>query len=292
MRDTARITYGGDEFVLVEVDDEMSLEANFRVTAIARALQEKNLPGVTEICPANASLLVRYNPDELPPDTLVDELRRIESAAQQAEAVLPTRIIEVPVWYDDPFTSEVEAKFREGYHQDPSATDLEYAASINGIAGPAEFIERHHSAPWLVSMVGFVAGLPFMYQLVDRPRQLEVPKYLSPRTDTPPLTVGHGGCFGCIYSVRGAGGYQMFGVAAAPIFDPNQKLPDFADFMILFRPGDIVKFRPVTQAEYEDIQRQVEEGTFRYRMADVEFRLDEALSDPDAQNARLVEALA
>lgn len=291
MKDQARITYGGDEFVLVEVDDEMSLEANFRVTAMARKLHENRPDGVVEICPANASLLVRNNPDILSPQELADELRRIESDAHDAAGVLPTRIIEVPVWYDDPFTSEVEAKFRDGYHQDPESTDLEYAASINGLASAQEFIEQHHTSPWLVTMVGFVAGLPFMYQLVDRPRQLEVPKYLSPRTDTPPLTVGHGGCFGCIYSVRGAGGYQMFGVAAAPIFDPEQKLPDFDDFMILFRPGDIVKFTPVTQTEYEDIQRQVTEGTFRYCMADVEFRLDEAIANPDEQNARLVEAL-
>ena len=61
-------------------------------------------------------------------------------------------------------------------------------------------------------MVGFVAGLPFLFQMVERAKQIEVPKYLRPRTDTPKLTVGHGGCFGCIYSVRGAGGYQMFGI--------------------------------------------------------------------------------
>ena len=70
-------------------------------------------------------------------------------------------------------------------------------------------------------MVGFVAGLPFLYQMVDRARQIEVPKYLRPRTDTPKLTVGHGGCFGCIYSVRGAGGYQMFGITPMPIYDPQ-----------------------------------------------------------------------
>ena len=73
-------------------------------------------------------------------------------------------------------------------------------------------------------MVGFVAGLPFMYQMVEREKQIEVPKYLRPRTDTPKLTVGHGGCFGCIYSVRGAGGYQLFGVTPMPIYDPKQGL--------------------------------------------------------------------
>ncbi|MFX5680547.1 carboxyltransferase domain-containing protein, partial [Acinetobacter baumannii] len=75
--------------------------------------------------------------------------------------------------------------------------------------GVDAFIKAHSSAPWFVSMVGFVAGLPFLYQMVERQRQIQAPKYLRPRTDTPKLTVGHGGCFSCIYSVRGAGGYQM-----------------------------------------------------------------------------------
>ena len=73
-------------------------------------------------------------------------------------------------------------------------------------------------------MVGFVAGLPFLYQMVERERQIQVPKYLRPRTDTPKLTVGYGGCFSCIYSVRGAGGYQMFGITPMPIYDPEQKI--------------------------------------------------------------------
>ena len=84
-----------------------------------------------------------------------------------------------------------------------------------------DFIAAHSGAPWFVSMVGFVAGLPFLYQMVERAKQIEVPKYLRPRTDTPKLTVGHGGCFGCIYSVRGAGGYQMFGITPVPIYDPG-----------------------------------------------------------------------
>ena len=90
-------------------------------------------------------------------------------------------------------------RFRER-HQDPTGTDLEYAARINGYTGVPDFIQAHSGAPWFVSMVGFVAGLPFMYQMVEREKQIEVPKYLRPRTDTPKLTVGHGGCFGLFRS--------------------------------------------------------------------------------------------
>jgi urea carboxylase len=288
----ARYTWGGDEFLFVEVDEAMSLAANFKVMTLASKLSGAALEGVTDICPANASLLIRFNPDVLAPSVLEAAVRGFEQEPARGGAeTLETRIVEVPVWYDDPFTAEVAQRFREGFHQEPEGTDLDYAAKVNGLADAAEFIRRHHEQPWLVSMVGFVAGLPFLFQLVERQKQLEVPKYLSPRTDTPKLTVGHGGCFGAIYSVRGAGGYQMFGVAAAPIYDPAQTLADFRDFMVFFRPGDIVKFKPVTEQEYAAIQAEVENGTFRYRQAPVVFELHRALEDPERYNRELMEAL-
>lgn len=288
----ARYTWGGDEFLFVEVSESMSLVANFKVMSIATKLAAAGLEGVVDICPANASLLVRFDPDVLPPSALEENIRTIERELTHShDQSLDTRIIEVPVWYDDPFTAEVAQRFREGFHQEPGGTDIDYAAKVNNLKDAAEFIQRHHEQPWLVSMVGFVAGLPFLFQLVDRDKQLEVPKYLSPRTDTPKLTVGHGGCFGCIYSVRGAGGYQMFGVAAAPIFDPAQTLDDFKDFMVFFRPGDIVKFKPVAEDEYNEIQEQISAGTFRYRQAPVTFELSKALADPEGYNQALMEAL-
>ena len=287
----ARYTWGGDEFLFVEIAESMSLAANFTANAMATRLAAMALDGVTDICPANASLLVRFDPDTVPPERLEALVREVEEeVAQLSEQTLQTRIIEIPVWYDDPYTRETGARFRKG-HQRPDGTDLDFAAVENGLSSPEEFIRKHHESPWLVSMVGFVAGLPFMFQIVPQEEQLEVPKYLSPRTDTPPLTVGHGGCFACIYSVRGAGGYQMFGIAAAPIFDPAQKLQDFSDFMIFFRPGDIVKFRPVDESEYKAIQAEVDAGTLTYRQTPVTFDLQKALTDPTAHNRDLLEKL-
>lgn len=288
----ARYSWGGDEFLLVEIAPDMSLEANFVANSIAVGLEERALAGIVDICPANASLLIRFDPDELEHTVLRSVVEELESSVRHATVQqLETRIIEVPVWYNDPYTTETGARFREGYHQQPSGTDLDYAAAVNGLANAEEFITRHHETPWLVSMVGFVAGLPFLFQLTPRERQLEVPKYLSPRTDTPPLTIGIGGCFTAHYSVRGAGGYQMLGITPTPIFDPEQSLPDFDDFMVLFRTGDIVKYRPVDEAEYRAIEAEVAAGTFRYRQAPVTFTLADALSDPDGYNRTLLEAL-
>jgi urea carboxylase len=288
----ARYTWGGDEFLFVEITEAMSLESNFISNSIAAGLEQRRLDGIVDICPANASLLVRFNPDLLPAATLEAAVRALELDVRKATTKqLETRIVEVPVWYNDPFTNETGSRFREGYHQRPEGNDLDYAAEVNGLVDAEEFVRRHHEAPWLVSMVGFVAGLPFLYQLVEREHQLVVPKYLSPRTDTPALTVGYGGCFTAVYSVRGAGGYQMFGIAAAPIYDPLQLLPDFENFSVFLSPGDIVKFAPIDEAEYYRIRKEVDAGTYVYKQAAVTFDLSAALADPEGYNAQLLEAL-
>ncbi len=285
-----RYTYGGDEHIYVEMDDEMSLDAFFKSLSMSNAVRDAKIKGVTEICPANASFQVRFDPDVISPDEMMKKVKELEHRAEDAEKRLKTRIIEIPVYYQDPWTHETLMRFRER-HQDPSGTDLDYAARINGFDSAEAFIEAHHSQPWFVSMVGFVAGLPFLYQLVEREKQLQVPKYLRPRTDTPKLTVGYGGCFSCIYSVRGAGGYQMFGVTPMPIFDPEQKQSYLSDFMVFFKPGDIVKWKPIDRAEYDRILAEVEADTYVPRIAEVDFDLDAFNADMPGTNAKLMEAL-
>ena len=121
--------------------------------------------------------------------------------------------------------------------------------------------------------------------------QIEVPKYLRPRTDTPKLTVGYGGCFACIYSVRGAGGYQMFGITPMPIFDPKQEISYLQDFMVFFRPGDIVKFKSIDRAAYDQAVEDVDAGRFAPTIRDVNFSLDEFNADIPAYNQKLGEVL-
>lgn len=285
-----RYSFGGDEHLFVECDESMSLEAFFKSLSMTNVVRDSRISGVTEICPANASFQIKFDPDVIKPNDILREVKAIEIEADKTAPVIRTRIIEIPVFYQDPWTHETLMRFRER-HQDPKATDLEYAAKINGLAGVDAFIGAHSGSPWFVSMVGFVAGLPFMYQMVDRPRQLQVPKYLRPRTDTPKLTIGHGGCFSAIYSVRGAGGYQMFGITPMPIFDSEQKTSYLRDFMVFFRPGDIVKFKSIGRDEYDRAVEQVAAGSFTPLVRDVTFDLREFQKDIDGYNAKLEGAL-
>jgi urea carboxylase len=286
----SRYTFGGDEHLFVEMDEAMSLKAFFRALGVCNAIRDSRIDGVTEICPANASLLLRFDPDIIKPQDLLDEVTSIEAAGAGEIQTLKTRILELPVYYNDPWTHETLMRFRDR-HQDPSVTDLEYAARINNYPDVDAFIAAHSSSPWFVSMVGFVAGCPFMFQMVERKKQLQVPKYVRPRTDTPKLCVAHGGCFSAIYPVRGAGGYQMLGITPLPIYDPKQETSYLRKFMILFRPGDIVKWRPIGRQEYDSLIAEVAAGSFFPREKQISFSLEAFDKAPATYNRQILEVL-
>ena len=287
-----RYEYGGDEFVFVELDQAMSFQANFKAMAVCTELREAAIPGIVEICPANASYLIRIDPDELHPDDLIAELKRIDEAVgRTAHYTFKTRIVDVPVLLEDPWTLEVMTRFADR-RQNPTGTDAEYAARINGFKTTADFLQALHGSPYFVTMVGFVPGTPWCFQMVPRERIIEAPKYVRPRTDTPARAFGYGGAFACIYPVRGPGGFQLFGIFAAPIFDPEQQLEDFRDLIVFARPGDIFKFRPVDRGQYDAIRKEVEDRTFRYHAQDVEFDPDAFFGDPRAFNDDLLEKLS
>lgn len=69
------------------------------------------------------------------------------------------------------------------------------------------------------------------------------------------------------------------------------RLTDFQDFSVLFNPGDVVKFRPVDEPEFREIERQVEAGTWVYKQAPFTFVLKDALADPEAYNKTILEVL-
>lgn len=286
-----RYTFGGDEQLFAEISDSMSLPAFFKSLSMVKIIEEQSFAGVLDICLANASFQIRFNPDIIHPEDLLKKVKSLESSIDKNQLQsLETRIVEIPVLYNDPWTHETLMRFRDR-HQDPNATDLEYAARINGLKSVDAFIEAHSGSPWFVSMVGFVSGLPFMFQMVEQEKQLEVPKYLSPRTDTPKQTLGYGGCFSCIYSVRGAGGYQMFGVTPTPIYDPHQTLSYFKDSMVFFRAGDIVQFKPVNREEYDHILKEVENETYSPKTHSFSFNFDLYQNDPEGYKKQMMETL-
>lgn len=281
-----RYEYGGDEFVFVELSEAMDLEVNFRAQVITQKLKEKQLNGIVDIFAGNTSYMIQLNPEILHPNELIEILKQIESEIT-LDVEIQSRAVDIPILFEDPWTYETVMRFRER-HQDPQSTDIEYAARINGFKTKEAFIQHLTDYPFMASMIGFVPGLPFCIQMVNREQQIEVPKYVRPRTFTPERAFGFGGAFACIYPVDGAGGYQLFGIAAAPVFDRDQRLADFKDSMVFPRQGDIYRFRSIDMDEYEQIRKEVEAGTFRYKITDITYTPQEVVEDPNKFSERVL----
>jgi urea carboxylase len=276
----ARYSYAGDEFLFVELSEEMSFRANFRARAILQRLEQRDLPGLIDLCPNSTSYLIRFDPDEVAPDALVGELKAIDAALDDPpDFRFRSRVIDVPILYDDPWSTECLMRYRDR-HQDPEATDLQYMARINGFSSVPELIEAHAAAPYLVMGVGFTPACYWSVAMVPRERIIVAPTYIRPRIDTPERAFSHGGCFAAIYPSPGPGGYQLIGMAPAPIFDPTQTLPDFAGSPVFTRTGDIFKHRPIDRGEFDALRAEVEAGTFRYTIHEHDVEPGRFLEDP------------
>ena len=145
--DESRVSFGGDEFVFVEFGEAMDLAEALRIQAITAALTRMAIAGIVDVAPANASYMIRLDPEHLDPRHLVQTLDGLHKQFADSFAVtLDTDIVEIPVWYDDPSTSETCMKFRDR-HQSPSETDIQYTARVNDYSSVDDSSRRTRLPP-------------------------------------------------------------------------------------------------------------------------------------------------
>ncbi len=227
---SVRFLPAGDLAVLIEFDEEISVEVNTRVRALEFLIQQKGLTGVVETVPTFRSLLVYYDPRAVGYDAVCASIT--ELLPQAGTAVLPpSRLVELPCCYEDPAL---------GF-------ELRAAATRLGIS-TAELVKLHSGAEYLVYFIGFTPGLPYM---TGMPERLTIPRLETPRTKTPAGSVGIGGTQCCVYSVESPGGFWVLGRTPLRLYDPESPEP------VLLRPGDRVSFRAIDRGEYDTIAARV-----------------------------------
>jgi len=251
--ETPRYLYSGDQYLTLEIGDEMTLEANFKVIAFDRAIKQAGIECVIETFPGWRSMLVHYNSLETPTGRLIEEIKKIVEEIPEVRET-PSRLIELPVKYGGKY-----------------APDLDFIAKENNLSSE-EVIRIHSETIHWVGMVGFTPGSPQLMQL-DPPVLLSVRKYLSPRLYTPKGTIALGGSITAIYPVVSPGGYQMMGLTPVPIYDRYQSLEAFDSTPVLLRIGDRIKFVPVSDDEFDDIRQQVWEYSYQYKIKEEKFSI-------------------
>lgn len=175
------------------------------------------MPGVRNLNPAYASVLVSFNPLETDTDSLATSIREVAGA--KVEEPLPEpRLVEVPVKYGG-----------------EAGPDLEEVAKLHGIPA-AEVIALHSSAEYLVYFLGFSPGFPY---LGGMPESLATPRLARPRRLVPAGSVAIGGSQTGIYPVASPGGWRIIGRTPLELFNPDRNPP------VLLEMGDRLRFVPL-----------------------------------------------
>lgn len=264
--------FSGDEYIFAEISREMKIESTLKAISITRELRKRNIRGILEIYPNNASYLIRYDPSVISPYHLLEYLQDVDRMKNEKESLnVETRMIEIPVLYDDPETAEVSKRYAGGTGQ-KDKSDFEYMMELHGFREKKDLIRYHADPVYFVTALGFKPGTAWCFPLLATKEQIiEAPKYRSPRPFTPGRSVGIGGAFTVIYPSDSTGSYQLIGRSAVPVYDVNQTLPAFKDSIFLAQPGDLWKYRPIEQEEYDQIREEVEAGNYEYNMKPILF---------------------
>jgi inhibitor of KinA len=223
MPDFPRYLPAGDQGLVVEYGETIDPAVNRRVRDLFLALDAAAIPGVVDLVPTYRSLLVTYDPLRLPPDALQAMLERMEKALAGAPATAP-RVLEVPTAY--------------GGELGP---DLAFVASHNGLS-EEEVVRIHSGTDYLVYMMGFSPGFPYLGGMSDR---IATPRLVTPRTVIPAGSVGIAQTQTGIYPVESPGGWQLIGRTPIRLFDPARQPP------VLIEAGDYIRFVPISHEQYE-----------------------------------------
>ncbi|MBM7095479.1 5-oxoprolinase subunit PxpB [Bacillus sp. H-16] len=222
----------GDRAVRIGFKEEISDTVHQHIRSFCAVLEEENHSAIAEWVPAYTSVTVFYKPELVKYDEIALWLNGLSERAGTSVS-RPVRVISVPVLY--------------GGEKGP---DLSRLAARHQLE-EEEVIRLHTEPDYLVYMLGFAPGFPYLGGLSDR---LHTPRLDKPRQKVSAGSVGIAGEQTGIYPLDSPGGWQLIGHTPARLFDPDKEDP------FLFRAGDRLRFFAVEKEEYEELLARAEDG--------------------------------
>ena len=224
----------GDCAVLVEFADHLDLATNTRIQLLAQAIRSRHIPWVRDVVPALASLAVHVDPVVLGFADPIEPVRLLLAQCLD-EALTPARSskqVHIPICY--------EAEF---------GLDLDDISQRTGLS-VAQVIQRHLQSEFMVLMVGFAPGHPYLGGLAP---SLSVPRRSAPRVKMPSGAVAIANAQCVVYPFEIPGGWSVVGRTPLRVFDAHRQRPS------LFEPGDQVRFERIDRGGFDALARK--EGT-------------------------------
>jgi len=266
----------GDGVILIEYGDlVLDLDLRFRVQGLYEWLQAHPFEGMMELVPGIRSLQVQFEPSIISGPKV---LKLIEEAEKElppvTELEFPSRIVHLPLSWDDPATQEAIRKYMQIVRADAPwcPSNIEFIRKINGLESHEEVKRIVYDASYFVLGLGDVyLGAPVATPLDPRHR-LVTTKYNPARTWTPENAVGIGGAYLCIYGMEGPGGYQFVG-RTLPIWNRFKTTDEFVPGKPwLLRFFDQIRWFPVEAEELLEMRRQFLTGQYSIEIEETTFK--------------------
>ena len=217
----------GDGGLLIKFGNVISEEINKAVIQASNCIREARISGILELIPTYTDLLVLYDPVVISYGDLIHQIKNLrESHTEEAQN---REVVRIPVCYGGPY-----------------GEDLGEVARINGLT-PEEVIEIHSSVDYLIYMLGFTPGFPYLGGMSER---IEAPRLEIPRERIPAGSVGIAGKQTGIYPLESPGGWRIIGRTPLVLFDPHRQ-PS-----ILLKAGQFIRFVPINGEEYMEFCRK------------------------------------
>ena len=226
----ATIILASEDCLQVQFNQKICPEVNGQISAFVKSFEciAKNIPGVLEIVPTYCSVSIYFDEKICEASLLKRHAQELikELAAAEVSAADSAKTVTIPVCYED----------------EDFAPDLEKVA-LHANLTKEEVIKIHSSSDYLIYMMGFLPGFPYLGGMDPR---LETPRLETPRTKIPAGSVAIGGAQTGLYPVESPGGWNIIGRTPLKLFDMKRK-PFF-----LYEAGDKIRFEPITREEFDN----------------------------------------
>jgi urea carboxylase len=275
--DKVVVRRAGDRYFLIEFGPHhLDLKLRFKAHVVHEWVKKQEIAGIMDLTPGIRSLQVHFDPSVIGRCDLWDIIREgITSLPPLEQIEVPTRIVHLPLSWDDPSTREAIRRYMQSVRPDAPwcPSNLEFIQRINGLDSIEEVYKIFFEASYLVMGLGDVyLGAPVATPLDPRHRMVTT-KYNPARTWTPENAVGIGGAYLCIYGMEGPGGYQFTG-RTIPVWNRWRKTKDFEKPWLL-RFFDQLRFYPVSAEELLRLREEVPCGRHKLEIEEKVFRFSD-----------------
>ncbi len=208
------IIYFGDKIGFVEAKD---------VRKAFYALKEAKLPGITELIPSYASLMISYDFLNFSYEQICKNIKEDLEQSEEFYKEVLTRSMVLPVYYG----TDV-------------GLDLQSLAKVKNLS-IQEVIDIHSSREYFVYAIGFAPGFPYMGEVDET---IALPRLANPRVKVPKGSVGIADNQTAVYPRVSPGGWNIIGRTPIEMFDTS-----YEGFSYL-KVGDKVRFEPISKEEF------------------------------------------